>query len=100
MRAYTQAPAMIGQSTTRDVIAHGLLEIARRVPEVLPMLRVIVHDEIVLSVPETDALDVAAVVQDCMSFQWAPAGSSIPVNITAGQGKPFTFAQRWNDLYM
>jgi len=99
-RAYTQAPAMIGQSTTRDVIAHGLLEIARMAPDVLAMLRVIVHDEIVLSVPEEHCEEIARFVQSCMSFQWAPAGASIPVNITAGQGKPFTFAQRWNDLYM
>jgi DNA polymerase-1 len=99
-RAHTQAPAMIGQSTTRDVIAECLIDLARTAPEILPMLRVIVHDEVVLSVPRRNAEEIARIVQACMSRQWAPAGASIPVNITAGQGKPFVFAYRWSDLYL
>jgi len=99
-RAYTQAPALIGQSTTRDVIAEGLLDLARTAPDMLPMLRVIVHDEVVASVPSESAEECARILQSALSRQWAPAGCSIPVNITAGQGKPFTFAERWNDLYM
>lgn len=99
-RAFTQAPATMGQSTTRDMIAEGLIDLARRAPEVLPMLRVIVHDEVVLSVPREHAEEIARLVQDCMSREWAPAGASRPVAITAGQGKPFTFSERWGDLYM
>lgn len=99
-RAFTQAPGMVGQSTTRDVIAEGLLDLARMAPEMLGMLRVIVHDEVVLSVPRQSAEECARIVQRCMSRSWAPAGASIPVSITAGQGKPFTFAERWGDLYL
>lgn len=99
-RAYTQAPAMMGQSTTRDVIAQGLIDLARTAPEMLPMLRVIVHDEVVASVPKEHAEECARILQSCLSRQWAPAGASIPVNITAGQGKPFTFAERWGELYL
>lgn len=98
-RAYTQAPALVGQSTTRELVAEGLLDLARRAPEMLPMLRVIVHDELVLSVPKSDKEECARIVQECLSRQWAPAGCSIPVNITAGQGKPFVFAERWGSLY-
>lgn len=99
-RAYTQAPALVGQSTTRELVAEGLIDLARRAPEMLPMLRVIVHDEVVASVPRAHAEECARILQSCLSRQWAPAGCSIPVNITAGQGKPFTFAERWGDLYM
>lgn len=99
-RAYTQAPALVGQSTTRELVAEGLVDMARRAPEVLPMLRMIVHDEVVASVPRRHAEEIARVIQSCLSRQWAPAGCSIPVNITAGQGKPFTFARRWGELYM
>ena len=99
-RAYTQAPAMMGQSTTRDVVAEGLIDLARTAPEMLPMLRVIVHDEVVASVPRRHAEECARILQAALSRQWAPAGASIPINITAGQGKPFEFAYRWNDLYM
>lgn len=99
-RAYTQAPAMMGQSTTRDIIAQGLIDLARTAPEMLPMLRVIVHDEVVASVPRRHAEECARILQSALSRQWAPAGASIPISITAGQGKPFEFAYRWNDLYM
>lgn len=98
-RAYTQAPAMLGQGTTRDLIAEGLLDLAKRAPDVINMLRVIVHDEVVASVPKRWATDVAKIIQDCMSREWAPAGKSIPVRITAGQGKPFVFGDRWGQLY-
>jgi DNA polymerase-1 len=98
-RAYTQAPAMYGQSTTRDLIAEGLLTLAATAPEILPMLRVIVHDEVVLSVPRKDREEIARTVQSAMSRMWAPAGASIPVSITAGQGKPFVFGDRWGSLY-
>jgi DNA polymerase-1 len=100
MRAYTQAPAMIGQSTTRDVVAEGLITLARTAPEMLPMLRVIVHDEVVACVPKRHAEECARTLQAALSRPWAPAGASIPVNITAGQGKPFTFGYRWGSLYM
>lgn len=99
-RAYTQSVAMVGQSATRDLIARGLLELARRAPEMLPMLRVIVHDEVVASVPEKHAEECARVIQDCLSGPWAPAGASLAVDITAGQGKPFVFGRRWSDLYL
>lgn len=99
-RAYTQAPALIGQSTTRELVAEGLLDLARRAPEILPMLRVIVHDELVLSVPKSDKEECARIVQEALSRQWCPPGASVPVNITAGQGKPFVFSERWGDLYM
>ena len=45
---YTQAPAQVGQSTTRDLLCDGLL---RMDPEVLDMLCLVIHDEIVLEVP-------------------------------------------------
>lgn len=99
-RAFTQAPGVMGQSTTRELIAEGLLDLARTAPEVLPMLRMIVHDEVVASVPREHAEEVARIIQGCMSRSWAPAGASRPVSITAGQGKPFVFAERWGALYM
>jgi DNA polymerase I-like protein with 3'-5' exonuclease and polymerase domains len=98
-RAYTQSVAMIGQSATRDIIGEGLIDLARRAPEMLPMLRMIVHDEVVASVPEKDAEECARMIQDCLSRQWVPNGCSIPVSITAGQGKPFVFGRTWGELY-
>lgn len=99
-RAFTQAPAMIGQGTTRDLIAEGLIDLAHKAPDVVAMLRVIVHDEVVASVPRKNATEIAVLIQGCMSREWAPAGKSRPVRVTAGQGKPFTFGENWAELYV
>lgn len=53
---YTQAPAQVGQSTTRDLLCDGLLRMDR---EVLEMLVLVIHDEIVLEVPEGRVEEVA-----------------------------------------
>lgn len=98
-RAYTQAPAMIGQSTTRDLIAECLLDIARQAPDVVRMLRVVRHDELVLSVPEADAQEIGRLVRACMSREWAPEGCSIPVRFTAGTG-PVKTARTVGQLYL
>lgn len=80
---YTQAPAGHGQSMTRDVVAEGLLTMKRNHPELIPMLRMIVHDEIVMSIPEADVEDVCRMVISDMTqeirgvpFTWgrSPAG--------------------------
>jgi DNA polymerase-1 len=64
-------------------VAEGLLTMKRKYPELIPMLRVIVHDEIVMSIPENDVEDVSRMVIDAMTqvkggvpFTWgrSPAG--------------------------
>jgi len=97
-RSYTQAPAMIGQSTTRDVIAECLITLAHKAPDILPLLRVIVHDEVVLQAKEEDAQEIGRIVRDCMSREWAPAGASLPVRFTAGRGEIRT-SRTWSGLY-
>lgn len=82
-REYTQAPAGHGQSMTRDVVAEGLLIMKLTHPEMIPMLRLIVHDEIVMSIPEDIVEEVSRAVIECMTitkggvrFTWgrSPAG--------------------------
>lgn len=84
-REYTQAPAGHGQSMTRDVVAEGLLRMKDRHPELIPRLRVIVHDEIVMSIPKDIVEDVKrAVIEDMtiekggVPFTWgsSPAGEN------------------------
>lgn len=66
-RAHTQGPALMGQGAARDLMATGML---RFPAEVLPMLRAQVHDEIVLSVPEDQVVDVGRAVVEALSFEW------------------------------
>lgn len=94
---YTQAPAYVGQSSARDIMMEGLLRLPRWV---LPMLRVQVHDEIVLSVPEDRLDEVKAVVQDALSFPWRPfngaRGHTNTVEIIGEAGKA---AKSWGGVY-
>lgn len=90
-REYTQAPAGFGQSMTRDVIAEGLLRMKRNHPELIKMLRVIVHDEIVMSIPKDDLEDVCRAVINDMTQEI--------------KGTPFTFgrsraSENWAGCYL
>lgn len=97
-RAHTQAPAMYGQSVTREIVAEALLDIARRDRSVLKYLRVLCHDEAVLSVPKEDAQEIGRFVRDCMTRDWCPPGASVPVRFTAGRGE-IKVADNWASLY-
>lgn len=65
-RAFTVAPALMGQGGARDIMCECLLRLP---PETYPMLRVMVHDEILLSVPKDIVLDVARDVKAAMTWQ-------------------------------
>lgn len=53
-RSFTQSSALIGQSTTREMLYDGLIRIAKDKPDVIRWFRMLVHDAIVLSIPEGD----------------------------------------------
>ena len=89
-RAHTQGPALMGQGAARDIMMEGLLRLADRAPEVLPMLRAQVHDEIVLSVPEKDATDIARIVVEALTFEW----KGVPILADASP-----FGQTWGHVY-
>lgn len=85
--AFTQAPALVGQGCARDLLAEGLL----RMPlEFWPFLRVIVHDEIVASVPTEDAEEIGREMVKAMTFDF----KGVP--ITSGCSKP---GRNWADVY-
>ena len=86
-RAHTQGPALMGQGLARDLMMQGVL----RLPlEVVPMLRAVVHDEIVLSVPRDRVVDVRAAVLGALTFE------HLGVPITAGCEGP---GCNWGDVY-
>lgn len=87
LRAHTQAPALLGQGAARDIMMTGLLRLP---PEILPMLRAQIHDEIVLSVPEGEAEEIGRVVVEALSFEWRG------VPIMADVSKP---GQTWAAAY-
>lgn len=92
--AYTQAPALAGQGCTRDILAAGML----RIPvEYWPYMRVIVHDEVVFSVPERDHEEIGREIKAAMSFDLEEVTDGrLSCPITAGVSKP---GKNWAQVY-
>jgi DNA polymerase-1 len=92
-RSHTQGPALKGQGCARDIMCEGLLRLPA---EILPMLRAQVHDEVVLSVPAADAVEIQQVVIDALSFDWeSPSGKIVPI---VAEGGPVD-RLNWGDVY-
>lgn len=88
-RAFTQAPALMGQGASRDVMCESLLRLDKLSEgRVRPYLRAVVHDEIVVSVPEHEADEWAALLREAMTWEWR----GVPILCDVS-----TPAYRWSD---
>lgn len=88
-RAFTQAPALMGQGASRDVMCESLLRLDKATDgAVRPFLRAVVHDEIVLSVPADTVEEWAEALREAMTWEWRG------VPILCDVSKP---AFRWSD---
>jgi DNA polymerase I len=84
-RAYTVGPALIGQGGARDLMCECLL----RLPSWMwPYLRVMVHDEIVVSVPADAADEAKRALREAMTWDWAPPGAARTVPILCDMTGP------------
>lgn len=86
-REYTQAPALMGQGAARDIMMEGLLRLPE---EVRPWLRGVIHDEVVMSVPEDVVWDVEREVRQALSFEWR----GVPIVADEGDTGP-----SWGEVY-
>lgn len=92
-KAYTQGPAALGQGTARDLMMEGIL----RLPvELLPRLRAIVHDEVVLSVPAEQVDQVREQVMAALQFEFRIDAGALPVPVLAGASDA---GADWADCY-
>jgi DNA polymerase-1 len=66
-RAYTQAPALMGQGCAADIMKEALL---RMPSDLRPYYRMFMHDEGVWSVPAKDADEIGRAIQEAMTFEW------------------------------
>lgn len=69
-RAWTQGPALMGQGAARDIMCESLLRLVEFRPDVTPYLRGVVHDEVILSVPEGEDLVWSAVLEATFTWEW------------------------------
>lgn len=82
-RAYTQAPALMGQGSARDIMGESLLRLP---PDYDPFLRVMVHDEIVMSIPNYMVKEVKREVKKAFTWEWrgVPILCSIKIGTSWG----------------
>lgn len=91
---HTQAPSRQAQSCARDLAMEGLFRIHDA--GLWPMVRMFIHDEVCLSVPEPQAMQIGEQVAGLMSFDWAaPCGESVPI-LAQFDG---LYGPRWSDAY-
>lgn len=96
-RSFTQSPALMGQSTARDILCEGILRLWNMGGEdVVQMIRGVIHDEVVLSVKKNDVEEIENLVVKAMSFEWCPVGGKYPIAITAGLNSR---GINWGDCY-
>ncbi|AIT60482.1 DNA polymerase [Corynebacterium doosanense] len=88
-RAWTQAPAGYGQATARDAFLTGVLSLP---DEVSAMVRIFVHDEVVLSVPGDRAEEIQAAVVATFESVTLPCAGGVVVPVLAEAAGP---AETW-----
>lgn len=83
-REFTQAPALLGQSGTREIVCDALL---RMPPHVLRHVKAQVHDEIVFSVPRRNWQACRDYLVNLMETEFKPArgGQHIEFPVSAGE---------------
>lgn len=82
--AATKGPARLAQSTARDIFFEGVLRIDDA--GLSPYLRMLLHDEVVMSVPVADYSEIQLIVIGCLTGWWTPSDTDIPVEIKAVAG--------------
>lgn len=88
-KVYTQAPAAYGQGTARDVFLEGVMNLPQ---EVLEMIRIFVHDEIVLSVPRDRAEGIKRTVMAAFQAVELPCNGGVEVPVLSDSAGP---AESW-----
>lgn len=86
-RSFNQSSALIGQSTTREILFEGLLRIARDKIEVIRWLRATVHDAVVWCIPETEVEWAVPYILGKMEMTFDPGTfTSQPVHFPMAHG--------------
>lgn len=88
-RAWTQAPALYGQGGARDIMTESMLrfvDLGGRAAR--DAMRGVVHDEVIVSVPEAEAEEWARMLREAFTWEWRG------VPILAEVSNP---AYRWSD---
>lgn len=86
-RAYTQAPAQLGQGTTREMMGDAILRLIRKGDYYIRSMRAIIHDELLLEFKQETIEEDVKVVKECMEHVFVPHTSyGYKINFPVGHG--------------
>lgn len=92
--AYTQGPALYGQSTTREIMGDAILKLIRKGEYYIRALRAIIHDELLVEFNEARVEEDIKVVKECMEVVFDPKTNvSIPIPFPVGYG----YGKTWKE---
>lgn len=89
-REYTQSPSLLGQNGTRELLLDGLIRMAYRDMRLLHWVVAIIHDEILVDIPEKELDWAIPSMVECLETTFHPKkyGYSMAIPITVGYGEP------------
>src|SRR5690625_7734424 len=73
-RSYNQSPALLGQSTTRELMADFLIRMGREGEKWARALRGVIHDAVVVDLPQETVDEDAKFVADLMQADYDQIG--------------------------
>lgn len=82
-KSYTQSPALLGQSTTREMMGDFLIKMGRKGPRWVRALRGIIHDAVVVDFPQETFKEDVGIVQGLMQ---STLHGEIDIEFPAGVG--------------
>lgn len=87
-RSYTQAPAMYGQSGTREIMVDALIRMTRHDLRIIRCLVAQVHDALVFSIPKVDVEWMVPKIKELMECNWGPKNGGQVIHFPVGVGNP------------
>ena len=93
-RSFTQSPALMGQSGTREIMVDALIRMLRFDIRLITWLKAQVHDELIFSVPKVEMDWAIPKIEELMNTVWHPEGGQA-IDFGVGRGGP---ARTWEEL--
>lgn len=93
-RSFTQSPALMGQSGTREIMVDALIRMLRFDIRLITWLKAQVHDELIFSIPKSDIEWAVPKIKELMGTTWHPEGGQA-IEFSVSHGGP---ARTWEGL--
>lgn len=80
-KSFTQSPALLGQSSTREIVVDALIRMLRFDVRLIHWLRAQVHDELIFSIPDEHLEWAIPTIRDLMNTTW----NGVEFNVSGGK---------------